>query len=132
MKIFHWHDVKDLDSDKVTILDVRTEIEFSAGSIKGAVNIPVDNLRERISELDPKKPVYVFCQVGLRGYLASRILVQNGFDNVFNLSGGYRLLKTVTMSLKPFYGFGKSHKTEEQKADDQKTMELSERGSEKL
>ncbi len=130
IKIFHWHDVRDLDSDKVTILDVRTEIEFSNGSITGAVNIPVDNLRERIFELDSKKPVYVFCQIGLRGYLASRILVQNGFDNVYNLSGGYRLLKTVTTPLKPFHGFSKkTQRTEEQKADDQKSMELSERGT---
>ena len=107
MKIFHWHDVKNLNPEKVTILDVRTGIEFSNGSITGAVNIPVDNLRERISELDSKKPVYVFCQIGLRGYLASRILMRNGFDNVYNLSGGYRLLKTVTTPLKPFQGFGK-------------------------
>jgi len=107
MKVFHWHDVKDLDPAKVTILDVRTEAEFSKGTITGSVNIPLDDLRERLSELDPKKPVYVFCQIGFRGYLASRILVQNGFENVYNLSGGYRLLKSVTTPLKAFHGGGK-------------------------
>ena len=104
IKIFHWHDVKSLNPDQVTILDVRTEMEFSKGSIADAVNIPVDDLRERILELEPKKPVYVFCQVGLRGYIASRILIQNGFDNVYNLSGGYRLYKMATTPLKPFRG----------------------------
>ncbi len=130
IKIFHWHDVESLNPDKVTILDVRTELEFSNGSVAGAVNIPVDNLRERISELDSKKPVYVFCQIGLRGYIASRILMQNGFDNVYNLSGGYRLLNTVTTPLKPFQGFGKkTFGNDEKKADDQKLMELSEKGT---
>lgn len=129
-KIFHWHDIKDLDPEKVTILDVRTETEFSNGSINGAVNIPVDSLRERISELDSKKPVYVFCQIGLRGYISSRILMQNGFDNVYNLSGGYRLYKTVTTPLKPFKGFGKKvSNTLEKNEDDQKSMELSEKGA---
>lgn len=129
MKIFHWHDMKSLNPDKVTILDVRTEMEFSKGSIAGSVNIPVDNLRERISELDSKRPVYVFCQVGLRGYIASRILIQNGFENVYNLSGGYRLYKMVTTPLKPFRGFGKKAAgASEKNTADQKAMELSEKG----
>lgn len=129
MKIFHWHDMKSLNPDKVTVLDVRTEMEFSKGSIAGSVNIPVDNLRERISELDSKRPVYAFCQVGLRGYIASRILIQNGFENVYNLSGGYRLYKMVTTPLKPFRGFGKKAAgASEKKTADQKAMELSEKG----
>ncbi len=129
MKIFHWHDMKSLNPDKVTVLDVRTEMEFSKGSIAGSVNIPVDNLRERISELDSKRPVYAFCQVGLRGYIASRILIQNGFENVYNLSGGYRLYKMVTTPLKPFRGFGKKAAgASEKNTADQKAMELSEKG----
>jgi len=107
MKVFHWHDIKGLDPAKETILDVRTEAEFLKGTITGSINIPLDDLRERLSELDPNKPVYVFCQIGFRGYLASRILVQNGFENVYNLSGGYRLLKVVTAPLKAFQGNGK-------------------------
>ena len=130
IKIFHWHDVKSLNPDQVTILDVRTEMEFSNGSIAGAVNIPVDNLRERISELDLKRPVFVFCQIGLRGYIASRILMQNGFENVYNLSGGYRLYKTVITRLKPFQGFGKKTTNAlERNTADQKAMELSEKGT---
>jgi len=129
MKIFHWHDVKNLDLDNVTILDVRTKAEFSKGTITGAINIPLDDLRERMSQLDPQKPVYVFCQIGLRGYIASRILIQNGFENVYNLSGGYRLLKSVTTPLKAFHVNGKKlQSTKEKQSEDQKTMELSEKG----
>lgn len=129
MKIFHWHDSKNLDPNKVTILDVRTKEEFLNGSINGAINIPVDELRDRIFELDSKKPAYVFCQIGLRGYIASRILMQNGFDNVYNLSGGYRLLNAVTTPLKPFQGFGKNTVATAKKTNDQKSMELSEKGT---
>ncbi|MGI6084436.1 MAG: FAD-dependent oxidoreductase [Acetivibrionales bacterium] len=130
MKIFHWHDVKDLDLEKVTILDVRTPEEYTNGSINGSLNIPVDDLRERISELDSRKPVYVFCQIGLRGYIASRILIQNSFDNVYNLSGGYRLLKAATTPLKPFPGFGTNvSDTEEKNKNDHELMELSEKGT---
>jgi NADPH-dependent 2,4-dienoyl-CoA reductase/sulfur reductase-like enzyme/rhodanese-related sulfurtransferase len=101
MKIFHWHDVEKIDAGKATLLDVRTEGEFKKGTIKGAVNIPLDSLRDRLGEIDKDKPVYIFCQVGLRGYLASRILTQKGFGNVYNLSGGYRLYKMVTDKLIP-------------------------------
>ncbi len=95
MKVFHWHDVKDINPDEAILLDVRTREEYAKGSLEGAVNIPLDELRERISELDESKPVYVFCQVGFRGYIAARILGQNGFENVYNLSGGYRLVKMI-------------------------------------
>lgn len=74
------------------VLDVRTAIEFAAGNIPGAVNIPVDELRSRLGELDPARPIIAYCQVGMRGYLATRILLQNGF-NVRNLSGGYTTYK---------------------------------------
>ena len=92
---FHWHDVQDLPRDgSVTLLDVRTTEEYQAGTIDGFINIPVDELRGRLDALDPSKPVYVTCQVGLRGYAASRILMQKGFD-VYNLSGGYALYSTI-------------------------------------
>jgi NADPH-dependent 2,4-dienoyl-CoA reductase/sulfur reductase-like enzyme/rhodanese-related sulfurtransferase len=70
------------------ILDVRTPQEFAAGHIPGAVNIPIDELRGRLNEVPRDRPVVAYCQVGMRGYLATRLLVQQGFDAV-NLSGGY-------------------------------------------
>lgn len=76
------------------VLDVRMSGEFAAGNIPGAVNIPVDVLRERLGELDRERPIIVYCQVGMRGYLATRILMQNGFK-VRNLSGGYTTYKQV-------------------------------------
>lgn len=95
MKQFHLADLADLSKDKsVTLLDVRTQEEYNEGHADGFVHIPVDELRDRMSELDPGKPVYVMCQSGLRSYIASRILMQNGFD-CFNFSGGYRLYQTV-------------------------------------
>lgn len=94
-KNFHWHDVKDLPRDSsVTLLDTRTQMEYKNGHIEGFINIPLDSLRGRLSELDKSKPVYVTCQVGLRGYVAARILTQNGYD-AYNLSGGYRLYKSI-------------------------------------
>jgi len=70
------------------LLDVRMASEFAAGNVPGAVNIPVDVLRERLGELDRERPIIAYCQLGMRGYLATRILLQNGFK-VRNLSGGY-------------------------------------------
>jgi rhodanese-related sulfurtransferase len=81
------------DKENVMVVDVRTEMEFSNGHIEGAINIPVDSLRERIGELDKNKEILEYCQVGLRGYVAARILEQKGFK-VKNLTGGY---KSVTM-----------------------------------
>jgi NADPH-dependent 2,4-dienoyl-CoA reductase/sulfur reductase-like enzyme/rhodanese-related sulfurtransferase len=74
------------------LLDVREPDEFAAGTIPGAVNIPLESLRDRLAELDPAAPITVFCQVGLRGYVAERILRQRGFD-ASNLSGGYTTWK---------------------------------------
>jgi TusA-related sulfurtransferase/rhodanese-related sulfurtransferase len=82
------------DRENTTILDVRTEIEFDNGHIEGAINIPVDSLRERIGELDKNKEILEYCQVGLRGYVAARILAQKDFK-VKNLTGGY---KSVSIS----------------------------------
>ena len=76
-----------LPSDAL-ILDVREEAEHQAGAIPGAVNLPLGQLRSRLNELDRSRELIVSCQVGLRGYLAERILRQNGFS-VRNLSGGY-------------------------------------------
>ena len=89
MKDFYCEDLAGLDLDKVFLLDCRTPAEFAMGTIPGAVNIPLDELRNRLEELPKDKPVYEFCQVGLRGYIAYRILTQHGFE-VYNLSGGYK------------------------------------------
>lgn len=95
-RIFHWHDVSGLDRDRTLLLDVRSAAEYSLGTIEGAVNIPLDELRGRLGELPKDRELYVFCQVGLRGYVACRILVQNGFGPARNLSGG---LKTYQMAV---------------------------------
>lgn len=96
MNIFHWHDVKALTADDtLTLLDVRTPAEYERSHVKGWINFPLDDIRKRLGELDKTKPVYLMCQIGLRGYIASRILVQHGFT-VYNLSGGYRLYDLVS------------------------------------
>jgi rhodanese-related sulfurtransferase len=73
-------------------VDVRTAQEFSAGCIPGAVNISVDELRGRLTELPKDRQIAVYCQVGQRGYLATRILIQKGFT-VMNIGGGYKTYK---------------------------------------
>ncbi|MGE4272998.1 MAG: FAD-dependent oxidoreductase [Desulfitobacterium sp.] len=82
-----WQEFEELKEEHL-LLDVRTKGEFASGHVVGAVNIPVDDLRERYLELDPQKPIVVYCQVGLRGYIADRLLSQKGF-RVQNISGGY-------------------------------------------
>lgn len=95
VKQFHWEDVANLPRDgSVTLLDTRTVREYAAGHIDGFLNIPVDELRERLPELEAGRPVYVVCQSGLRSYIACRILAQNGFV-CYNFSGGYRLYETI-------------------------------------
>lgn len=73
----------------ITLLDTRTPEEFADGHVEGFMNIPVDEIRDRIQELDPDKPVYVMCQSGLRSYIACRILEGNGLKT-YNFPGGYR------------------------------------------
>ena len=95
LKQWHLADADTLPRDgSVTLLDVRTAGEFARGHIDGFVNIPVDELRERLGELDRGKPVYVICQSGLRSYIACRILAGNGFD-CYNFSGGFRFYDAV-------------------------------------
>lgn len=82
-------DLENLDPSSIQLVDVRSEMEHANGHIPNSINIPVDDLRTRLSELDPDKEIWVYCQVGLRGYTASRILQQKGF-RVRNLTGGYK------------------------------------------
>lgn len=95
IKQFHFDEVDMLlENDNVTLLDVRTEFEYRLSHVEGFINIPVDDLRERIGEIEPEKPVYIMCQSGLRSYIACRILMQNGFD-CYNFSGGYRFYNSI-------------------------------------
>jgi NADPH-dependent 2,4-dienoyl-CoA reductase/sulfur reductase-like enzyme/rhodanese-related sulfurtransferase len=89
MPHFHVEDIAAYDPATSLLLDVRTNGEHSAGAIPGSQLIPVDLLRKRLDELDRSKEIFVYCQVGLRGYIATRILLQNGFK-AKNLSGGYK------------------------------------------
>ncbi|WP_370674497.1 FAD-dependent oxidoreductase [Pleomorphomonas sp. PLEO] len=98
-EIIGWRDLRDLLRDaptSVQLVDVRTPEEFSIRTLPGARNIELDHLRERLGELDPKQPLIVFCQVGLRGYLAYRVLKQAGFKDARNLTGGFKTYSWAT------------------------------------
>ena len=95
VEVIDWRKISQLGSDTI-LVDVRTADEYSLGAIPGAINIPVDELRNRLSELPKDKPIVVTCAVGLRGYLAYRILVQHGYKDVKNLSGGYKTWSIAT------------------------------------
>ena len=99
MPIVSWREIKELDGNKVTLLDVRTAEENSLGALDGSINIPLDELRSRIDELTKDREIYVYCGVGLRGYLALKILTANGFKNVKNLSGGLKTYLTATLPI---------------------------------
>jgi rhodanese-related sulfurtransferase len=100
MDVIHRREMQAANPNDVTILDVRTREETAGGQIiQGSINIPLDELRERLEEIPADKPVYVYCGVGLRGYLALRILTQRGFQNVKNLSGGYKTYSVATAQL---------------------------------
>lgn len=95
VSLCYWRDLKDSKPESTILLDIRTQDEYALGSLPGAVNIPLDELRERMNELPKDKAIITFCAVGLRGYLAYRILVQHGFTNVKNLSGGLKTYKAA-------------------------------------
>lgn len=95
VKQWHLADVDKLLRDgSVTLLDTRTEGEYRRGHIEGFINIPVDELRDRLREIEVGKPVYVICQSGVRSYIASRILVGNSFE-CYNFAGGFRYIDMV-------------------------------------
>lgn len=89
-RVIAWDALRALDPTQIQLIDVRTAEENALGSIPAARHIDLHQLRERLGELDPARPVVVFCQIGLRGYLAARILQHAGFGDVRNLSGGYK------------------------------------------
>jgi len=99
LKQWHLSDIDNLPKDSsVTLLDTRTVGEYRRGHIEGFVNIPVDELRERIGEIETGKPVYVICQSGLRSYISTRILEGYGFE-AYNFAGGFRFYSAVTNDL---------------------------------
>lgn len=96
LKQWHLEDVPSLPRDgSVSLLDVRTAAEYDRGHIGGFKNIPVDELRERLDEVEKGKPVYVICQSGVRSYIGTRILEGNGYE-AYNFSGGFRFYDAVT------------------------------------
>jgi NADPH-dependent 2,4-dienoyl-CoA reductase/sulfur reductase-like enzyme/rhodanese-related sulfurtransferase len=96
VKIVHWHELNEEELSRSFILDVREVEEYKLGKIEGAENIPLNSLRDRLKELPRDRRIIVYCAVGLRAYLACRILSQNGFSEVYNLSGGYKTYEFVT------------------------------------
>lgn len=94
MPAISWRELAE-KKEQVMLVDTRTPEEFSFGTIQGAVNIPLDELRGRLSEVPTDKPVVLFCAVGLRGYLAQRILIGHGYRNTVNLIGGYKTYSTA-------------------------------------
>ena len=100
VKQFHFNEVQSLPRDgSVTLLDTRTPSEYARGCADGFINIPVDDLRDRLNEIPQGKPVYVMCQSGVRSYISCRILTQYGYD-CYNFSGGYRFYDMVIRGTK--------------------------------
>jgi CoA-disulfide reductase len=118
--VFHWDEIPTLPDNKVMLIDVRADMEYKLGTIEGAINIPLDEMRDRLSEIPKDKEIYIFCQVGLRGYLACRILMQKGYANVKNLSGGYKTyqLAVQKQSNEDIYEYDKIMKDDEIKTID--------------
>lgn len=104
MPVVTWRELAAADRAEVCLVDVRTPEEYALGTIDGAVNIPLDDLRGRLGEIDRDSDVIVFCAVGLRGYLAQRILLGRGYRRVRNLAGGYKTYSLATQKVDPVEG----------------------------
>ena len=96
MPIVTWREFENIDRENSVIIDVRTREEFAFGVIPGAINIPLDDMRSRLSEIPKGKQIYLYCAIGLRGYLAQRILITRGYGNIKNLLGGSKTYFTST------------------------------------
>lgn len=105
MTPLYWREMQQADKSQVTLVDVRTPDEYALGTIPGAINIPLDKLRERLADIPENQPVYLFCGVGLRGYLASNILKSKGYPDVRNLIGGLKTYNAATATIKTPEGF---------------------------
>lgn len=109
MKPIYWRELRDSAPDSRLLIDVRTPMEYAAGALPGAINIPLDSMRERIGEIPAGRDIVLYCGVGLRGYLASNILRNSGFANVRNLIGGIKTFRTATATLPAPLPFGGSN-----------------------
>lgn len=94
VKVMSWRELRATDRSGVMLVDVRSAEEFAMGSIEGAVNIPLDGSRAEFRNLPKDRTIVVFCAIGLRGYIAARVLMQLGYE-VVNLNGGYRTYATA-------------------------------------
>jgi NADPH-dependent 2,4-dienoyl-CoA reductase/sulfur reductase-like enzyme/rhodanese-related sulfurtransferase/TusA-related sulfurtransferase len=93
MPIWHWHDFNQIKNNGAILLDVRTKDEYAARTIDGSINIPIEELRKRLDEIPNNKSIYVYCEVGYRSYLALRILLQSGYKEVYELTGGFKIFE---------------------------------------
>jgi NADPH-dependent 2,4-dienoyl-CoA reductase/sulfur reductase-like enzyme/rhodanese-related sulfurtransferase/TusA-related sulfurtransferase len=103
MPIWHWHDLDKIRQQKGLLLDVRTEFEFKTRQIEGAININVDELRKRSDEIPKDRPIYIYCESGFRSYLATRALMQKGFKEVSNLTGGFKLYEMANATTEEIF-----------------------------
>ena len=108
MNVYYWNELNQIDENDI-LVDVRTEQEYDEGSIAGALNIPLDSLRNNLHKLNNQKRIFLYCQGGLRGYLAQQILMQNNFNEVYNLSGGYTTYKVSVSNFTPKKVLAQSH-----------------------
>ena len=105
----YWRDIQNAEKENALLIDVRTPDEYSLGTIPGAVNIPLDDIRERMAEIPKERVIWLFCGVGLRGYLASNILRGNGYEKVYNLIGGLKTYKAATAEIATPHNFDICH-----------------------
>lgn len=121
VRIIHWDEISALDLSQTALLDVREPEEHALGSIEGAININVDELRKRLDEVPRGKKLVLFCRTGHRSYFACRILMQNGFNEVYNLSGGYMTYKNANQQQNNENAFAgeSTHKDEQLQQNDQ-------------
>lgn len=110
MKPIYWRQVKDAAPGEFVLVDVRTPMEYEAGALPGAINIPLDTMRSGMAGIPKNKPIVVYCGVGLRGYLASNILRMNGFDDVRNLVGGIKTYRTAVSAVAAPVPFGNTQR----------------------
>lgn len=91
-----WHNIDEFKNESKIILDVRTNREHEARKIEGSINIPLHEVRNRLKELSKEKPIIVYCEVGYRSYIATRLLMQHGFNEIYELTGGFKLYEMAT------------------------------------
>lgn len=127
MKPIYWRELKDAKPGEYTLIDVRTAMEFATGALPGAINIPLDSMRDHLGEIPSDRPIVLYCGVGLRGYLASNILRQNGFADVRNLIGGIKTFRSATAPVAlpaPFSGNKNDKKPDDNSAGRETTVKI--------